>query len=131
MADPRSADNSEGRELLASGVDSSGAADLFCAESFFQTRFGLWEVIPAQNWVVQVIKEGAAVNKLSWAAEVVEAGTDVGILTETPTLVLFVPAVDGEKIVPPHGHIAANDSALPLVASDDGQWKTKGFGHTA
>jgi hypothetical protein len=44
--------------------------------------------------VVQVIKDGAAVNKLSWTTEVVEAGTDVGILTETPTLVLFVPTVD-------------------------------------
>ena len=78
-----------------------------------------------------MIEDGAAVNKLSWAAEVVEARTDVGILTETPTLVLFVPAVDGEKIVPPHGHIAANDSALLLVATNDGQWKTKSFGHTA
>ena len=41
-----------------------------------------------------MVKDGAAVNKLSWAAEVVEAGTDVGILTETPSFVLFVPAVD-------------------------------------
>ena len=78
-----------------------------------------------------MIEDGAAVNKLSWTAEMVEAGTDVGILTETPSLVLFVPAVDGEKIVPPHGHIAANDSALPLVAKNDGQWKTKCFCHTA
>jgi hypothetical protein len=44
--------------------------------------------------VVQVIKDGAAVNKLSWTAEMVEAGTDVGILTETPSFVLFVPTVD-------------------------------------
>ena len=81
--------------------------------------------------MVQVIKDGAAVNKFSWTAEMVEPGTDVGILTETPAFVLFVPAVDGEKIVPPHGHIAADDSALPLVASNDGQWETKGFGRTA
>lgn len=78
-----------------------------------------------------MIEDGAAVNKLSWSAEVVEAGTDVGILTKTPTFVLFVPAVDGEKILPPHGHIAANDSALLLVATNDGEWKTKGFGRTA
>ena len=78
-----------------------------------------------------MIKDGAAVNKLSWTTEVVEAGTDVGILAETPSFVLFVPTVDGEKIVPPHGHVAANDSALPLVASNDGKWKTKGFGRTA
>ena len=81
--------------------------------------------------MVQVIKDGAAVNKLSWTAEVVEARTDVRILTKPPPFVLFVPAVDGEKIVPPHGHIAADDSALPLIATNDGKWKTKGFGRTA
>ena len=78
-----------------------------------------------------MIKDGAAVNEFAWSAEMIETGPDVGILTETPAFVLFVPAVDGDKIVPPHGHIAANDSALPLVTTNDGEWKTKGFGRTA
>jgi hypothetical protein len=78
--------------------------------------------------VVQVIKNRPAVDELAGAAEMIKTGTNVRILPQTPTFVIFVPAVDGEKVVPPHRHVATDNAPLGGVSTNDGERQAKAFG---
>ena len=78
-----------------------------------------------------MVEDGPAVNEFSGSTEVVEAGADIGIFSQTPPLILLVPAVDLQKVLFPHGHIAADDSALAGIAPDDGKGQPESLGGTA
>jgi hypothetical protein len=69
--------------------------------------------------VVQVVKNRTTVDKLARATEMIKTGANVRILPQTPTFVIFVPAVDGQKVVPPHGHVAPDDAPLAGVTTND------------
>ncbi len=78
--------------------------------------------------MVEVIENRSAVDKFAGAAQVIEAGADVGVLAESPTLVLLVPAVDFQKIFFPHSHVTADDSSLGRVTFDNGKREPNCFG---
>ncbi|KRO61921.1 MAG: hypothetical protein ABR82_06725 [Verrucomicrobia subdivision 6 bacterium BACL9 MAG-120507-bin52] len=48
------------------------AADFFCAKSFFQATLALGDVVTAEDRVVQVVKNGAAVDKFAGSAQMIE-----------------------------------------------------------
>jgi len=87
-------------------------------------------VITAKDRVVEVVKDRPTIDKLAGSTQVIQAGADVGVFSKAPPLVLLVPAVDGQEVVPPHRHVASDDSALGCVTSDDGKWESKRFGGT-
>jgi hypothetical protein len=88
-------------------------------------------MISVQNGVMQVIKDPLPVNELSGPAEMVEAGSEIRVLPEPPTFVLFIPAIDGQKILGPCSHIATDDTPLPGVSPDYGERKTETLGRPA
>ena len=78
--------------------------------------------------MVEVIKNRSAVDKFAGSAQMIEARADVGVLPESPALVFLVPAVDFQKILFPHSHVAADDSSLGRIAFDNGERESKCFG---
>ena len=48
------------------------AADFFCAKSFFQAGLAFWYMVTAEDRVVQVVKNGAAVDKFAGSAQMIE-----------------------------------------------------------
>ena len=71
--------------------------------------------------MVQMKGDGAAVNEFAATAQMIQPRADVGILTSAPAGVILVVAVDGKKVLAPESHVAADDAALPGVATDDGK----------
>ena len=78
--------------------------------------------------MVEVIENRSAVDKFAGSTQMIEAGADVGVLAESPTLVLLVPAVDFQKIFFPHSHVTADDSSLGRVTFDNGKREPNCFG---
>jgi len=87
-------------------------------------------MITAENRVVEVIKNRPTIDKLTGAAQMVEPGANVRVFAQAPSFVLLVPTIDGEEVVPPHSHVATDDSALGGVSPNQRQRKTKTFGST-
>ena len=102
--------------------------DFSSPESFIQACLAFGDMVAVENGVMQVVEDGAAVDEFAESPEVVKAGTDVGILTETPALKLLVPTIDLEQVLFPHGHVATDDAALAGVALEDGERETKPLG---
>ena len=50
-------------------------------------------MVTAEDRVVEVIENRSAVDEFTGSAQMIEAGANVGILPESPTFVLLVPAV--------------------------------------
>ena len=75
-----------------------------------------------------MIKNCPAVDKLPGTAEMIKPGTDVGILPQAPSFKVLVPTIDGQEVVPPHGHVTTDDAPLGGIASDDGERQVKTFG---
>jgi hypothetical protein len=112
-------------------IDSFDTPDLFGSNRFVQASLTFRKMISVQNGVMQVIKDPSPVNELSGPAEMVKAGSEIRILSQPPTFVLFIPAIDGQKIVGPCRHIATDDPPLPGVSPDYGERKTETLGRPA
>ncbi len=78
-----------------------------------------------------MVKDSPAINEFAWPAQMVETGANIGIFPQSPALILLVPPVDIQKILFPHGHVAADDSALAGIAPDDGKGQPESLGGTA
>jgi hypothetical protein len=87
-------------------------------------------VVTAEDRVVEVVKDGSAINKLAGSAQVVEPRSNIGVLAQAPAFVLFVPTIHGEEVAPPHRHVTADDPALGGVAANQRKRETKAFGGT-
>jgi hypothetical protein len=59
---------------------------------------------------------------------VVEPGPKIRVLTQSPTLILFVPAIDGQKVPFPCSHIATNDTPLYCIPPKNRERKTESLG---
>lgn len=85
-------------------------------------------MVTAEDGVVEVIENRSAVDKFARSAQMIEARAYVGVLAESPTFVLLVPAVYFQKIFFPHSHVTADDSSLSRVSFDNGERESKRFG---
>ena len=85
-------------------------------------------MVTAKDRVVEVIKDCPTVDEFAGSAQMIEAGSDVGVFPKAPTFVLLVPAVDLQKILFPHSHVTADNSSLGRVTFDNGKGESKCFG---
>ena len=87
-----------------------------------------WHVVTAEDRVVEVIKDCSTVDKFAGAAQMIEAGANVGVFAKAPTFILLVPAVYFQKILFPHSHVTTDDPSLGHVTFDNGKRESKRFG---
>jgi hypothetical protein len=85
-------------------------------------------VVTAKDRVVEVIKDCPAIDEFTGSPQMIEAGANVGVLPESPTFVLLVPAVNFKKIFFPHSHVTTDDPSLGHVTFDNGERESKCFG---
>jgi hypothetical protein len=85
-------------------------------------------VVTTEDGVVEVVKNCPAVDEFTGSPQMIEAGANVGVLPESPTFVLLVPAVNFQKIFFPNSHVTSDDSSLGHVTFDNGKGESKCFG---
>ena len=101
------------------------------ANSLFKPGFFSRQIVARHDGMVEMIDDGPAVHELAATSKVVDAGAEVGIGADTAAEETFIKTINGEDIVAPEGHVAADDAALFFVTKDDGPGKAYAFGGAA
>jgi hypothetical protein len=74
-----------------------------------------------------MINHGVAINKFARTPQMIKPRAHVRIFP-APSGVILIETIDGQQIIAPNPHVAADNAPLPGIALDKWNWQTHGFG---
>jgi len=111
-------------------IEAMFTTDLAGPDGFREPRQIGGVLVAREPGMVQMKRDGAAINKFAVATQMIKPRAKVGIF-DAPTGIILIKSVDGDEVFTPERHVAADDAALSGVAPDDRDTPPNSLGRAA